>query len=97
MESNNIAIEDIKKIFRDMFKQHEETITKKYEEMLRDHEKNIMQLISGKTTLANQRFSNPSKEIADLKKFLEFTEVENKQKFSKLKKRTHNGRKSTQT
>ena len=29
MESNNIVIEDIKKIFRDMFKQHEETITKK--------------------------------------------------------------------
>lgn len=56
-----------------------------------------MQLISGNTTLANQRFSNPSKEIADLKEFLEFTEGENKQKFNKLKKRTYNGRKSTQT
>lgn len=72
-------------------------LQKKYEEMLRNHEKNIMQLISGNTTLANQRFSNPSKEIADLKEFLEFTEGENKQKFNKLKKRTHNGRKSTQT
>lgn len=97
MESNNIVIEDIKKIFRDMFKQHEETITKKVRGNVKKPWKNIMQLISGNTTLANQRFSNPSKEIADLKEFLEFTEGENKQKFNKLKKRTHNGRKSTQT
>ena len=33
MGSTNITIEDIKKIFQDMFKQHQEAITKKQEEM----------------------------------------------------------------
>ena len=51
MGSTNIAIEDIKKIFQDMFQQHQEAITKKQEEMFRSHENSIMQLISGNTTL----------------------------------------------
>ena len=84
MGSTNITIEDIKKIFQDMFKQHQEAITKKQEEMFRSHENSIMQLISGNTTLTNQRLDNLSKEIADLKENLEFTERETKGKFSKL-------------
>ena len=49
MGSAHITIEDIKKIFQDMFKQHQEAITKKQEEMFRSHEKGIMQLISENT------------------------------------------------
>ena len=84
MGSTNITIEDIKKIFQDMFKQHQEAITKKQEEMFRSHENSIMQLISGNTTLTNQRLDNLSKEIADLKESLEFTQEETEGKFSKL-------------
>ena len=51
MGSTNITIENIKKIFQDMFQQHQEAITKKQEEMFRSHENSIMQLISGNTTL----------------------------------------------
>ena len=67
-----------------MFEQHQEAITKKQEEMLRSHENSIMQLISGNTTLTNQRLDNLSKEIADLKESLEFTLEETEGKFSKL-------------
>ena len=84
MGSTNITIEYIKKIFQDMFKQHQEVITKKQEEMFRSHENSIMQLISGNTTLTNQRLDNLSKEIADLKESLEFTQEETEGKFSKL-------------
>ena len=51
MGSTNITIEDIKKIFQDMFQQHQEAITIKQEEMFRSHENSMMQLISGNTTL----------------------------------------------
>ena len=71
MGSINITIEDIKKIFQDMFKQHEEATTKKQEEMFRSYENSLMQLISGNTTLTNQRLDNLSKEISDLKERLE--------------------------
>ena len=71
MGSINITIDDIKKIFQDMFKQHEEAITKKQEEMFRSHENSLMQLISGNTTLTNQSLDNLSKEISDLKERLE--------------------------
>ena len=50
MGSTNITIEDIKKIFQDMFKKHQEAITKEQEELFRSHENSIMQLISGNTT-----------------------------------------------
>ena len=83
MGSTNITIEDIKKIFQDTFQQHQEAITKKREEMFRSHENSIMQLISGNTTLINQRLDNLSKEIADLKESPEFTQ-ETEEKFSKL-------------
>ena len=43
-----------------------------------------MQLISGNTTITNQRLDNLSKEIADLKKSLEFTQEEAKGKLSTL-------------
>ena len=43
-----------------------------------------MQLLSGNTTLTNQRFDNFSKEIADLKESLGFTQDETEEKFSKL-------------
>ena len=72
MGSTNITIKNIKKIFQDMFQQHQVAITKKQEDMFRSHENSIMQLISGNTTLTNQRLDNHSKEIADLKKSLEF-------------------------
>ena len=52
--------------------------------MFRSHENSIMQLISGKTTLKNQRLGNLSKEIADLKEILESTQEETEEKFSKL-------------
>ena len=84
MGSTNITIEDIKKIFQDMFQQHQEAITKKQEEMFRSHENSIMQLIPGNTTLTNQRLDNLSKEIVDLKESLEFTQEETEEKFSKL-------------
>ena len=74
MGSTNITIEDIRKIFQDMFNQHQEAITKKQEKMFRSHENSIMQLISGNTTLTNQRLEILSKEIADPKASLEFTE-----------------------
>ena len=45
MGSTNITIEDIKKIFQDIFKQHQEAITKIQGEMFRSHENSIMQLI----------------------------------------------------
>ena len=67
-----------------MFKQHQVAITKKQEEMFRSHENSIMQLISGNTTLTNQRPDNLSKEISDLKERLEFTQEETEGKFSKL-------------
>ena len=87
MGSSNITIEDIKNIFQDMFKQHQETITKKQEEMFRSHENSILQLISGNTTVTNQRLDNLSKEIADLKESLEFTQEETDGKFSTLKEK----------
>ena len=84
MGSTDITVEDIKKIFQDMFEQHQEAITKKQEEMFRSHANSIVQLISGNTTLANQILDNFSKEIVDLKESLEFTQEETKGKFSKL-------------
>ena len=48
MGSTNITIEDIKKIFQDMFQQHQEAITKKQEEMFKSHENSIMQLFQEK-------------------------------------------------
>ena len=59
-------------------------MTKKQEEMFRSHENNIMQLISGKTTLTNQRLDNLSKETADLKESLKFNQEETEEKFNKL-------------
>ena len=76
MGSTNIAMEDIKKIFQDMFQQHQEAITKKQEEMFKSHENSKMQLISGNTTLINQRLDNLSKEVANLKESLEFNQEE---------------------
>ena len=73
MGSTNITIEEIKEIFQDMFKQHQEAIMKKQEEMFRSDENSIVQLISGDATLTNQRLDNLSKDIADLKESLEFT------------------------
>ena len=61
MVSTNIIIEDIKKIFQDMFKQHQEAITKKQEKIFRSHENSITELISGNTTLTNQRLDNSVK------------------------------------
>ena len=52
--------------------------------MFRSHENSIMQLISGKKTLKNQRLGNLSKETADLKEILESTQEETEEKFSKL-------------
>ena len=79
MGSTNITIEDNKKIFQDMFRQHQEAISKKQEEMF--HENSIMQLISG---LKNQTLDCLSKEIADLKESLEFTQEKTEGKFNKL-------------
>ena len=84
MGSTNITIEDIPNIFQDMFRQHQEAITKKEEEMFRIYENSIMQLISGNPTLTNQRLDNLIKEIADLKESLEFTKEETEGKFSTL-------------
>ena len=67
-----------------MFRQHQEAITKKQEEMLRSHENSIMQLISRNTALTDQRLDNLSKEIADLKESLEFTQEETEGKFRTL-------------
>ena len=47
-----------------------------------------MQLISGSTTLTNQRLDNLSKETADLKESLEFTQGETEEKFSTLNEKT---------
>ena len=85
MGSTKITIEDIRKIFQDMFNQHQEAITKKQEKMFRSHENSIMQLISGNTTLTNQRLEVLSKEIADLKASLEFTQEKTEGKFNKVK------------
>ena len=81
--SINITIENIKKIFQDMFKQHQVAITKKHEEMFRNPEKSIIQLISGITTLTNQRFDNLSNDNAGLRESLEITQEEIEQKFKK--------------
>ena len=97
MGSTNITIEDIRKIFQDMFNQHQEAIKKKQEKMFRSHENSIMQLISGNTTLTNQRLEVLSKEIADLKASLEFTQEKTEGKFNKVKwENNHNGMKSVQ-
>ena len=69
-----------------MFKQHQEAITKKHEEMFRSHENSMIQLISGSTTLTNQRLDNLSKEIAELKESLEFTQEKTKEKLNKINK-----------
>ena len=71
-------------MFQDMFRQYQEAITKKQEEMFRSHQNSIMQLISGNTTLTNQRLDNLIKEIADMKESLEFTQEETEGKFSTL-------------
>ena len=93
MGSTNIVTENIKKIFRDMFKQHQEAIAKntKHKKMFRNYEKSIMQLISGNATLTNQRLDNFSKYNAELKESLEFTQEETKNLTRQIK---HNGRKS---
>ena len=75
MRSIDITIEDVKKIFQDMFKQHQEALTKKQEEMFRSHENSIMQLISGNTTLRNRDLTISGK-IADLKESLKFNQEE---------------------
>ena len=67
-----------------LFVSSQEAITKKQEEMFRTHENSIMQLISGSTTLTNQRLDSLSKEIADLKESLEFNQEETEGKFNKL-------------
>ena len=67
-----------------MFKQHQEAITKKHEEMFKSHENSIIQLISGNTTLTNQRLDNLSKEIVGLKESLEFTQEKTKEKLNKI-------------
>ena len=67
-----------------MFKRDQEVITKKQEEMFRSYENSIMQLISGNTTLKNQRLDNLSKEIAGLKESLKFTQEEIEGKFNEL-------------
>ena len=46
----------------------------------------MMQLISGSTTLTNQRLDNLSKEIAGLKESLEFTQEKTKEKLNKINK-----------
>ena len=63
--------------------------------MFRSHENRIMQLISGNATVKNQRLDNLSKDIADLKEILEFTQEETKVKFNTLQN-IHNGKKSVQ-
>ena len=82
MGSTNITIQDIKNVFEDMFRQHQEAITKKQEEMFRSHENCIMQLISGNTTLTN--LDNLRKEVEDLKESLEFTQEGTEGKFRTL-------------
>ena len=52
--------------------------------MFRNHENRIMQLISGNPTLTNERLDSLSKDIADLKDSLEFTQEETEGKFNTL-------------
>ena len=63
--------------------------------MFRSHENRIMQLISGNPILTNQRLDSLSKDIADLKEILEFTQEETKGKFNTLQN-ILNGKKSVQ-
>ena len=80
MESTNITLEYIKKIFQDI-----QTTPRSYYEKTRGnlHEYSIMQLILGNTTLTNQRLDNLSKEIARLEQSLGFTQEGTKEKFNK--------------
>ena len=52
--------------------------------MFRSHENSIMHLTSGNTTQTNLRLDNLSKETADLRESLEFTQEETEENFSKL-------------
>ena len=52
--------------------------------MFRSHENSIMQLISENTTLTNHTLDNLSKEMADLKESLEFTQEQTEGKFNSL-------------
>ena len=52
--------------------------------MFKSHQNSIMQLVSWRTTLVNQGLNHLSKDIADLKESLEFTQGETEGKFNKL-------------
>ena len=82
-----IAINDVKSIFEEMFKQHEIFMTKRNEEMFKQQENSLMQIISGNTQLTNQRLDALTKDITDLKESLQFTQNEVDDKFKNLEER----------
>ena len=76
MTTKNLTMEDIKVIFEKMLKEHEASIVEKNQEMFHKQEEFILALISGNTSLTNQRLDNFSKDMNDLTESLEFSQNE---------------------
>lgn len=66
-------MKQIKSLFEQMLKFHEEKMTKFNEEMFRKQEENLIKLISENTTRTNQRKDALSKVVTDLKESLKYT------------------------
>lgn len=65
-------MEQIKNLFEQMLKSREDKYRSLTEKCLQ--EENLIKLISGNTTLTNQRSNNLSKKVNDLKESLQITQ-----------------------
>ena len=67
-----------------MLKEHNASIIQKNQEMFDEQEQSILALISGNSSLMNQRLGRLSKGINDLKESLEFSKSEYDEKFENM-------------
>ena len=67
-----------------MLKEHNASIIQKNQEMFDEQEQSILALISGNSSLTNQRLGRLSKGINDLKESLEFSKFEYDEKFENM-------------
>ena len=84
MMTKNLTMEDIKVIFEKMLKEHEASIVQKNQEMFHKQEQSVLELISGKTSLTNQRIDSLSKDMNDLKESLKFSQNEYHEKLKNM-------------
>ena len=65
-------MEKIKELLEEILKNYEEKIIKANNEMFKKHKASLINLISGNTTLTNQRLNAFSRDISDRKESIQF-------------------------